>query len=77
MAAAAKKTREAAELMKLLLLAGADPNAFHQRTKDSEPKSPGMGKGAKQISKWLGMTWDELVKWAAEQRSRSTSEPEQ
>lgn len=69
--AAAKKTREGAEMMKLLLRAGANPNAFYLHKKNGEPTTPGMGKGAKQISKWLGMTWDELVKWAAEQRSSS------
>lgn len=72
MLAAAKMTREGAEMMKLLLLAGADPNALYQRKKDSEPTTAGMERGAQNVSKWLGMTWDELVEWAADQRSRST-----
>lgn len=67
--AAAKRTKEAAEMMRLLLLAGADPNASFQRNKDSEPKTAATELGAQGISKWLGLTWDELVEWAAEQRS--------
>lgn len=72
MLAAAKRTREGAEMMKLLLLAGADPNALYKRKKNTEPKTAGMERGAQNVSKWLGMTWVELVQWAADQRSRST-----
>lgn len=75
-AAAAKRTSEGAQMMKLLLLSGADPNALYRQGRrnkqDSEQKSAGMEMGAKEVSKWLGMTWDELVEWATEQRSRST-----
>jgi hypothetical protein len=70
-AAAAKRTREGADMMKLLLLAGADPTACYQPKKDSEPRTAGMEPGAKNISKWLGLTWDELVEWAVEQRSQN------
>jgi hypothetical protein len=70
-AAAAKRTMEGAEMMKLLLLAGADPSASYQKKRDSEPITAGMEPGAKKISKWLGLTWDELVEWAAEQRSNN------
>ncbi|KAJ5192177.1 hypothetical protein N7449_008319 [Penicillium cf. viridicatum] len=70
--AAAKRTREGAEMMKLLLLAGADPNVLYQPERASEPTTAGMERGAQNVSKWLGMTWDELVEWAADQRSGST-----
>lgn len=70
-AAAGRKTREGAEMMRLLLLAGADPNASYMPRKNREPRSAGMELGAKGISKWLGLSWDELVEWAAEQRSKN------
>ncbi|KAI1640418.1 NACHT domain protein [Biscogniauxia mediterranea] len=66
--AARRDTAEAAALMKLLLLRGADPDV--QR----EPFGSTRGwkskfatnirdeKGPRGISKWLGITWDELVK---------------
>jgi hypothetical protein len=86
-AAATKTTVAAAELMKFLLLSGADPNVSaeikcgayegpflgRQRV---ETRTPSMERGAQNISKWLGMTWDQLVKWAEEQRRKgSQNEP--
>ena len=53
--AARGKTRSASKFMKFLLESGADPF----RTVNG--KLPGDRRGAKNISKWLGMTWDELV----------------
>jgi len=79
--AARKKNAAAAELMKYLLLAGADPNTFTftyrggntkrgnlAGSRKRETETPSMEKGAQNISKWLGMTWDQLVEWAQEQR---------
>jgi Ankyrin repeat len=82
--AATKTTVAAAELMKLLLLSGADPNISTEVKRDRrqgshqrrETRTPSMERGAQNISKWLGMTWDQLVKWAEEQRrKRSQNEP--
>jgi hypothetical protein len=73
--AATKTTAAAAELMKLLLLSGADPK-ISAKTKNrgihrpTETRTPSMERGAQNISKWLGMTWDQLVKWAEEQRQK-------
>lgn len=52
-------SQAAAELMEFLLQHGADPDAFQDtetivRIRDE--------KGAKTISKWLGVSWDELVR---------------
>lgn len=74
--AATKTTVAAAELMKLLLLSGANPNVSAEAKRDkyqgryrrTETRTPSMERGAQNISKWLGMTWDQLVKWAEEQR---------
>jgi Ankyrin repeat len=86
--AATKTTVAAAELMKFLLLSGADPNVSAEVKRDksggnrgryqrTETRTPSMERGAQNISKWLGMTWDQLVKWAEEQRrKRSQNEPE-
>jgi hypothetical protein len=72
---AAKKTSaEAAELTKFLLLSGADP-AISARVKGKEV-IPSMERGARNISKWLGMTWDELVRWAQEERKKSSQNEE-
>ncbi|KAF5241930.1 hypothetical protein FANTH_8890 [Fusarium anthophilum] len=70
-----KTSAEAADLVKYLLLSGADPDLKVIRSKgknrgkeivlSSEP-------GAKGISKWLGKTWDELVEWAAEERRKAS-----
>ena len=81
--ASRKMTREAAEMMKLLLLWGADPNAdartfwSHARVKRSDDKNDrprrtiDMERGTQKIEKWLGMPWDKLVEWAQEQRFQS------
>jgi hypothetical protein len=61
--AATKNNSEAAELMRFLLVLGADPAAY-------ATSIPSLGRkirqirdevGAKGISKWLGMSWDDLV----------------
>lgn len=61
--AAKQKTSEAAELMRLLLVLGADPEAcatsipkYGSRVRRIRDEA-----GAKGISQWLGMSWDELV----------------
>ncbi|KAK5057893.1 hypothetical protein LTR84_011894 [Exophiala bonariae] len=63
--AARQDSAAAAEMMQYLLLQGADPELDAGRS--------GLGirdeKGAKAISKWLGMTWDEVVAKAKEERS--------
>jgi ankyrin repeat protein len=53
--AANRTTKPAADFMKFLLQSGADP------TLGWRGKIPGDMKGAKNISRWLGMPWDELV----------------
>jgi hypothetical protein len=76
--AAMKTTEAAAELMKLLLLSGADPNIsafikgdrYQGKLRLKETRTPSMERGAQNISKWLGMTWDQLVKWTEEQRQK-------
>ncbi|KAJ5175559.1 uncharacterized protein N7482_001436 [Penicillium canariense] len=69
--AAGKNTKAGAELMKVLLLAGADPNASYRPKKDGGPKSVSMEIGAKSISKWLPFSWNELVEWTAAERSNN------
>lgn len=63
---ARKTSAEAAEMMKLLLSQGANPDAEAGRSalKIREEK------GAKGIAKWLGMSWDELVANTKEERRR-------
>lgn len=64
--AARRTTAEAAQLMKFLLESGADPSAnVRGRTAGELP-------GAQNISKWLGMTWDELVESTAAARAVTT-----
>ncbi|KAF5584313.1 Nacht domain-containing protein [Fusarium pseudoanthophilum] len=63
--AARKTTQKAADLIKFLLLQGADPNMR------STNKRIGDEKGARQISKWLGVTWEELVEQTTEERQKS------
>ncbi|KAL0938544.1 NACHT domain protein [Colletotrichum truncatum] len=53
--AARKTTEEAAKLMELLLYHGADP-ATSSKNRKLEDED-----GTSQISKWLGVSWDELV----------------
>ena len=58
-AAAKKTTQEAAILMDLLISKGAATIGKHS---DGRPgKDIGTEKGAAEIAKWLGMTWDELL----------------
>jgi Ankyrin repeat len=63
--AARQDSAAAAEMMKYLLLQGADPELVagraHLRIRDE--------KGAKGIAQWLGMSWDELVAKTKEERS--------
>lgn len=51
-------SKDAAHFAKFLLVEGA----FWRHVK------PGRGAGVRNIETWLGMTWFELVKWAAEER---------
>lgn len=51
-------SKDAAHFAKFLLVEGANP----RRVKH------GMGLGVRNIETWLGMTWLELVEWAAEER---------
>ncbi|KAK4223608.1 hypothetical protein QBC38DRAFT_487414 [Podospora fimiseda] len=39
--------------------------------KEKVSSSPGTEKGAKGISKWLGKSWEELARWAQEERQRA------
>ncbi|KAI8630272.1 NACHT domain protein [Xylariaceae sp. FL1651] len=62
--AARQDTAEAAELMRFLLHHGADPDAEHvdrRRIYKNLTTKIRDQKGPKGISKWLGITWDELV----------------
>lgn len=70
--AARQSSPQAAELMKFLLYHGADPElqAGNSKLKISE------GKGAKEIAKWLGMSWDELVQKIKLDREKGICPPE-
>ncbi|CZR41601.1 uncharacterized protein FPRO_11190 [Fusarium proliferatum ET1] len=68
-----KTSTEAADLVKYLLLSGADPHVKIIRSlgkNKGQEIVPSLEPGAKGISKWLGQTWDELVEWAAEERRK-------
>lgn len=73
-----KTSQQAANFTKFLLLEGASPDLDcniknlrnEKKTTLSTVRTPGMQNGAKRISKWLDMDWEELVRWAAEQRSQ-------
>jgi len=69
-------TSEAAELVKFLLYLGADPEAFSTsiESRGSKVRRIRDEKGAKGISKWLGMSWDELVEKAKAERAKLASE---
>jgi hypothetical protein len=56
-------TPEAAELVKFLLDLGADPTAFARSGRGTKIRIRRIRDevGAKGISKWLGMSWDDLV----------------
>ncbi|RYP21518.1 hypothetical protein DL765_002154 [Monosporascus sp. GIB2] len=64
--AARQDSYEAAELMRFLLLKGADPHAGAGRS----PKKIEDEKGPKNISKWLGKSWDALLAEAKEELGR-------
>ncbi|KAI5867325.1 NACHT domain protein [Durotheca rogersii] len=72
-------TAEASALIKFLLLAGADPDieqefiASTTRRADFVTKMEDE-KGARGISKWLGITWNELLKETEECRSKGKAE---
>ncbi|KAF4962504.1 hypothetical protein FSARC_9427 [Fusarium sarcochroum] len=65
--AAKKTTKQAANLMEFLLLQGADPN------KDTARRKIKQEVGALRISKWLGVTWDELVEKTAKERNQNNT----
>jgi hypothetical protein len=73
--AARRTTAAAAELMKFLLSCGADPEAMPTPTKSGHvPLKIREEKGAKGISKWLGVSWDELVAQTKEEREKAKAE---
>jgi hypothetical protein len=57
----------AAELMKFLLLQGADPDGGRKGGKQKMQDE----KGPKSIAKWLGISWDELVAQTREEGQRA------
>ncbi|CVK97829.1 uncharacterized protein FPRN_10771 [Fusarium proliferatum] len=72
-----KTSAEAADLVKYLLLSGADPHMKvirPSKKKNSQEIVPSLEPGAKVISKWLDKTWDELVEWAAEERRKTSKD---
>jgi hypothetical protein len=62
--ASRKTTKEAAYLMEFLLLQGADPNKSMGKMRIGDEK------GAREISKWLGLTWEQLVERTTQERQR-------
>ncbi|KAF5968445.1 Nacht domain-containing protein [Fusarium bulbicola] len=68
--AARKTTQQAADLMKFLLLQGADPNMGARKSSGMAPKMIRDERGAREISKWLGVTWEELVEQTTEELQR-------
>ncbi|CVL05439.1 uncharacterized protein FMAN_10739 [Fusarium mangiferae] len=72
-----KTSAEAADLVKYLLLSGADPHASITRRSGKNKGQtvfPSSMPGVKGIFKWLGKTWDELVEWAAEERGKNAKD---
>lgn len=67
--AARHDSAAAAEMMKYLLLQGADPELQPKRARLRIRDE----KGAKGIAKWLGMSWDELVAKTKEEREKIAS----
>ncbi|KAL7754599.1 hypothetical protein ACKLNR_002808 [Fusarium oxysporum f. sp. zingiberi] len=63
--AARNTTEQAAKFMEFLLVQGADP---HKRTAS---KRIGDEKGAQQISRWLGLTWEQLVEKTTKERQEA------
>ena len=70
---ARKNSPQAAELMKLFLYQGADPEIECSSSKLKRPKDE---KGAKEIAKWLGMSWNELVQKIKQDREKGIFPPE-
>lgn len=63
--AAKRKTRSAANFIKFLLESGANPFTISTRGNSS-----GVPYGARNFSKWLGMTWDELIESTKSARAK-------
>ena len=78
--AARKSSVESAEFMRLLLQCGADPDGFTNlvkgtvgdRSRSRRREYIRDEKGAKEISKWLGITWDELVAQTKREREEQS-----
>lgn len=66
-AASAKNTQRAAEFMKFLLESGADPHAEVSSTSHPIADRP----GPQNISKWLGISWEQLVEESREKHAAS------
>jgi ankyrin repeat protein len=67
--AARKSSIENAEFMRFLLSAGADPEHV------SRSRKPADEIGAKEIVRWLGMTWNELVEQTRDCRRGASAAP--
>ena len=67
--AARQNSAAAAEMMKYLLLQGADPELTARRSALKIRDE----KGAKGIAQWLGMSWDELIAKTKEEREKIAS----
>ena len=70
--AARRNSPEAAEMIRFLLYRGADPAADAGRAHQSISKE----KGAREISKWLGISWDELIDKVKLDRKQGICPPE-
>lgn len=70
--AARRNTPQAAELLKFLLYHGADPKHRPRRVRLKICDE----KGPRNIAKWIGMSWDELVEMVKLDRARGYCPPE-
>ena len=70
--AARNDSPQAAELMKFLLYNGANPEPLQVRSKFKISEE----KGARNIAKWVGMSWEELVQKIKLDRERGFCPPE-
>lgn len=70
--AARQSSPQAAELVRFLLYHGADPELDSSRSKSKIVDE----KGAKNIAKWLDMSWDELIQKIKLDRERGFCPPE-
>ena len=68
--AATHNTGEAAELMKFLLISGADPAAYANSGNGVRKKRRRIEDevGAQHISEWLGLSWEDLIKETQKER---------